>query len=386
MKIVSMQARAIDRGFQNQVLQTSRVASPMSRFPKFGEKRASWMWPTKKVFVRIEADTGEVGWSCTNGGEIVALIVNEHLSRLLTGETADDLTEIWDQMFFSLLPCDRSGFSMMAISGVDIALWDLTARVQGRALVDLLGGARQDRLRVYATTPQPEVHAGRGWHGLKAAAPFGPETGARGLQANVDYMRGFRKIAGPDVPVMIDAFMAWDADYTLRFADAARDLDLYWIEDPLPPYDLDGMRRVKRELGDGVRLALGNFAFNRWDCAELLQDGLADILQPDVAWAGGITETLRILDMAEAAGVPVILHNTCEQPWALALAAARQTDALVEFVDRGAESQLYSLMGARPRIEDGHWSVTRDAAGNVPQEDIAAQFGQAAARSAQQGR
>ncbi|MCR9136988.1 MAG: mandelate racemase/muconate lactonizing enzyme family protein [Alphaproteobacteria bacterium] len=386
MRIVSIQARAIDCGFQNQVLQTSRVASPMSRFPKFGEKRASWMWPTKKVFVRIESGTGEVGWSCTNGGEIVALIINEHLSRLLTGENANDLSDIWDQMFFSLLPCDRSGFSMMAIAGVDIALWDLTAKAKGCPLVDLLGGARRDRLRAYVTTPQPEIQAGRGWSGLKAAAPFGPETGEQGIQANVEYMRRFRDLAGPDVPIMIDAFMAWDADYTLRFAEAADELNLDWIEDPLPPYDLDGMRRVKRELGNRVRLALGNFAFNRWDCTELLEEGLVDVLQPDVAWAGGITETMRILDITEEAGVPVILHNTCEQPWALALAAARQADGLVEFVDRGDVSQLYSLMGPRVEIEDGWLPVTSDLTGNLPPDDIIEHFGRVAERSIEQGR
>jgi len=386
MRIVSIKARAIDCGFQNQILQTSRVASPMSRFPKFGEKRASWMWPTKKVFVRIESDAGEIGWSCTNGGEIVALIVNEHLSRLLTGERADDLSDIWDQMFFSLLPCDRSGFSMMAIAGIDIALWDLTAKTRGCPLVDLLGGPQRDRLPVYATTPQPERQAGRGWCGLKAAAPFGPETGGQGFEANIDYMRRFRDLAGPDVPIMIDAFMAWDADYTLRFAEATEALDLDWIEDPLPPYDLDGMRRVKKGLGNRVRLALGNFTFNRWDCATLLQEGLVDILQPDVAWAGGITETLRILELAQDAGVPVILHNTCEQPWALALAAARQAEGSVEFVDRGEASELYSLMGPRVLIEDGWLSVRSDATGNLPQDNILSHFDQGAVLSAKQGR
>lgn len=75
MKIKSIQARSVDCGFQAQKLQTSRVASPMSRWPKFGERRSSWMWPTNKVFVRIESTDGVVGWSCTNGGEIVAMIV-----------------------------------------------------------------------------------------------------------------------------------------------------------------------------------------------------------------------------------------------------------------------------------------------------------------------
>lgn len=373
MKIVSVQALAIDCGFQAQKLQTSRVASPMSRWPQFGENRSSWMWPTKKVFVRIESDDGLVGWSCTNGGEIVALIIDMHLSRLIEGTTVHDIAEVWDQMFNSLLPCDRSGFAMMAVAGVDIALWDLHTKTLGVSLVAALGGKAVD-LPTYCTTQHPDPHRGGGWWGLKAAMPFGPDAGAEGLRANVDCMTGFRDAAGPQGRVMLDSFMAWDAEYTLRFAEAAADLDLFWIEDPLPPYDMEGLHYLKAELGDSTRLALGNFCFTRWDCAELIREGLVDILQPDVAWAGGITECLRILDMAKAADVPVILHNTCEQPWALAMAAACQADPVVEFVDRGESSPLYSLMGPASVIRAGRVAVPADPAGNQPPADIANKF------------
>ena len=372
MKIVGIAARAVDCGFQRQALQTTRVASPMSRFPRFAAERASWMWPTKKVFVRVEGEDGAVGWSCTNGGEIVELIVNAHLARLLAGEAADDIDMLWDQMAAALLPNDRSGFAMMAVAAVDIALWDLRARARGRPLVDLLGGARRDALPVYATTSQPENLSGGEWRGLKAAAPYGPEAGDEGLRENIALLRRFAEAAGHDMPVMIDAFMAWDADYTLRFAEAARDLPLAWIEDPLPPNDMDGMLKVRREMDPNLPLALGNFAFSLPDCAELLRHGLAGILQPDVAWAGGITEARRILELAETASVPVILHNSCEQPWALALAAACQTDPLVEFVDRGAESPLYSLMGPKPEMKGGEICVPRN--GNQPPDFASAAF------------
>lgn len=373
MKIVSVQARAIDCGFQAQKLQTSRVASPMSRWPQFGENRSSWMWPSKKVFVRIESDDGLAGWSCTNGGEVVAMIVEAHLSRLIEGTTVDDIAEIWDQMFASLLPSGHSGFSMMAIAGVDVALWDLRAKTLGVSLVTTLGGGAVD-LPVYCTTQQPQAHQGGGWWGLKAATPYGPDAGERGLCANVDYTSKFRDAVGPEGKIMLDSFMAWDTDYTLRFAEAAAQHDLYWIEDPLPPYDLEGLRKLKAALGGSTRLALGNFSFNRWDCAALIDEGLADVLQPDVAWAGGITECLRILDMARAAGVPVILHNTCEQPWALALAAAKQSDPVVEFVDRGEGSPLYGLMGKAPTFENGRVVVPTDVSGNQPPAEIANQF------------
>ena len=373
MTIRSITARAVDMGFQSQALQKTRVASPMSRFPRFAEQRSSWMWPTKKTFVRIEDSDGHIGWSCTNGGEIVEMIVNAHLAGLLEGEPAEDIATAWDQMVAALLPNDRSGFAMMAVAAIDIALWDLKARVQGKPLVDLLGGAKQPELTTYATTANPEGQAGQGWHGLKAAAPYGPEAGAEGLAANIALLERFAEAAGPDVPIMIDAFMAWDADYCLRFAEAAREVSLAWIEDPLPPNDMEGIARVRRELDPEIALALGNFAFSHADCAELMRAGVVSLLQPDVAWAGGITEALRILDTASLASLPVILHNTCEQPWALALAAACQTNPIVEFVDRGPQSPLYELCSERPRILNGACPVPHHI-GNTPHPAAAAAF------------
>ncbi|SIN88310.1 enolase C-terminal domain-like protein [Vannielia litorea] len=381
MRITSITARAVDCGFNAQKLQTSRVASPMSRFPRFAEQRSSWMWPTKKVFVRVTGEDGSTGWGCTNGGEIVEMIVNDHLARLLAGEDAGDLALLNDQMAASLLPNDRSGFAMMAVAGVDIALWDMTSKAAHQPLVETLGGAGVDSLPVYMTTPRPEAFSGGPFHGLKAAAPYGPESGAEGLQANVALMQRFAEAAGEGVPIMIDSFLAWDADYTLRFAEAVADLNVGWIEDPIPPQDIDGLQKIRREMDPGIALALGNFAFSRADCADLLRSGVVGVLQPDVAWAGGITEALRVLDLAEEARVPVILHNTCEQPWALALAGARQTDALLECVDRGETSPLYALMAPRPDLATGRVAVPRDPEGNRPPAHVLEAFGPAATQT-----
>ncbi|MGQ7843768.1 enolase C-terminal domain-like protein [Granulosicoccus sp. 3-233] len=374
MRITSISARAVDCGFNRQSLQTSRVASPMSRFARFAKERSSWMWPTKKVFVCVTGEDGNTGWGCTNGGEIVEMIVNEHLARLLHGEEIDDLAMLNDQMSASLLPCDRSGFAMMAVAGVDIALWDLSAKSSGQSLLEHLGGSDQNTLPVYMTTQRPETFNGGHWRGLKAAAPYGPESGQQGLDENIALMRRFAAAAGPDVPIMIDAFLSWDADYTLRFAEGVADLPLTWIEDPTPPQDLEALGKIRSEMDPSISLALGNFAFSHADCTDLLSSGLVDILQPDVAWAGGVSEALRILDLASGHDVPVILHNTCEQPWALALAAARQNDALVECVDRGEASPLYSLMGSRPDFIDGRVAVPCDPAGNRPPPHVSAAF------------
>jgi len=374
MKIRQVTAHALDCGFNRQTLQTRRVASPMSGFARFASQRSSWMWPTKKVFVQVIGEDGSTGWGCTNGGEIVAMIINVQLGRLLVGEYTNDLSLLNELMCASLLPYDRSGFAMMAVAGADIALWDLRAKSAGQSLLDLLGGSELDTLPVYMTTQRPEAHSGKAWQGLKAAAPYGPESGQQGLEANIALMREFAECAGPDVPIMIDAFMAWDADYTLRFAEGVADLPIRWIEDPTPPQDLEALTKIRQEMDPGIALAMGNFAFSYADCMDLVRSGLVGILQPDVAWAGGVSEALRILELANENAVPVILHNTCEQPWALALAAAHQSDALVECVDRGESSPLYSLMGPCPEFTNGQVAVPRDPSGNRPPHDIITAF------------
>lgn len=379
MRIASVRALSCDAGFQNQSLQTTRIASPMARWPQYRDRRSSWMWPSEKVFVRIESQDGAVGWSCTNGGEVVALLVERHLGRFLTGGGPVDIEETWEIMTASLMPNDRSGFAMMAVAAIDIALWDLRAKLAGRSLAELLGGPKSDFLDVYATTTAPEKLAGGTWWGLKAAMPHGPESGDSGMAENIRLMRRFREAAGAEGRIMLDAFMAWDADYTLRFAQGCRDLDLCWIEDPLPPVDIAGYRRLRDGLGADARIALGNFCFHRWDCLALIEEGLVDILQPDVAWAGGITECLRILEIADAAGIPVILHNSCEQPWALALAAAHRADAVVEFVDRGEDSPLYDLAGEAAMISEGRVKVP--AGGNCPPQTVVERFAGAGGRT-----
>ena len=129
-----------------------------------------------------------------------------------------------------------------------------------------------------------------------------------------------------------------------------------------------------RLQGDAVFVGQGEDRLRR---RQVGREGLVDVLQPDVAWAGGITECLRILEMAKAADVPAILHNTYEQPWAVALAGTRQEDPIIEFVDRGPRSQIYSLMGPALHQDSGRVEVPISTDGNTPLPEIISQFSNA---------
>ncbi|MBL8835867.1 MAG: hypothetical protein JNL66_06455, partial [Alphaproteobacteria bacterium] len=202
-------------------------------------------------------------------------------------------------------------------------------------------------------TMRPEAFAASRFKGIKVPMPYGPEGGEDGVKANVAAVAAARAAAGPERDVAIDVFMAWDVDFTLRMAEALRPFRLRWIEDPLPPTDIDAYVRLHRRLAGETALALGNFCFTRWDCLQLLDAGVVGVLQPDVAWAGGLTECRRIAATAAVRGVPVILHNAAEQPWAVTMSAALEGETEIETVDRGDGSLLHGLFEGGPAVVDG---------------------------------
>src|SRR5262249_24013437 len=157
----------------------------------------------------------------------------------------------------------------------------------------------------------------------------GPWDGRAGLERNVQAVAEARQAAGPGVEVMVDCFMAWDVDYTLRFARAAREHDLRWIEEPLPPDDYAGYATLPRRVG-GTQIATGGHEDGRGGFWELLGRGCADVLQPDVAWAGGLSEVRRIAALAAAHDVIVVPHAGGLQPWTVHLMVATPNCPLAE--------------------------------------------------------
>jgi L-rhamnonate dehydratase len=137
--------------------------------------------------------------------------------------------------------------------------------------------------------------------------PYGPADGRKGLEANVRVIAAHREAVGDDFPLMIDCFMSLDVGYALEFARAIEPLDVYWIEEPLHPDDWDGYRRLKA-AAPWVRWVTGEHEYTRWGFRELVQHRAVDIVQPDLMWAGGLTEALRIASVASAFDVTVVPH------------------------------------------------------------------------------
>jgi L-rhamnonate dehydratase len=345
-------------------LNETQVSTPMSIYPQYHGRRGSWRGPnTQDVYVEVEADDGLTGLGVTRGGAVVQAIVEGHLRPLLLGAEARDIEMLWEQMFRATLPYGRKGAPIMALSAVDLALWDLLAKWMGQPLYRVLGGKAHESLPIYATHPDPRALVAEGYVGAKMPMSCGPVDGKAGLRRNVEDVARMREAVGPDVDVMVDCWMSWTVEYTLAFAEAAAPYGLRWIEEPLPPDDYDGYAELRRRIR-GTQIATGEHEYTRWGFKELLTRGCADIIQPDLAWCGGITEIRRVIGMAAAWDVPVIPHNGLLQPWAAHLMMTATNCPLAEHVvfhRKGEDAPAPLLRGALEPV--GGRLVLRDEPG-----------------------
>jgi L-rhamnonate dehydratase len=197
-----------------------------------------------------------------------------------------------------------------AISGVDLALWDLLGRLRQEPVYALLGGKVRDELTMYATGARPDVAQRLGFVGGKMPLHHAPAEGEEGLRENLRQVAEMRQRVGDDFWLMLDCWMSLDLEYAVRLADGAAEHDLKWIEEALPPDDYWGYAELRRRVPRGVLVTTGEHEATRWGFRQLLELGCADILQPDVGWCGGITELLKISALADAHGVPVVPHGS----------------------------------------------------------------------------
>lgn len=289
----------------------NHIATPMSRYPEYRQSRQSFgINVLGTLVVEIEASDGTVGFAVTTGGEPAAYIVEKHLARFLEGARVTDYEKIWDQMFFSTQFYGRKGLVINAISGVDLALWDLLGKLRQEPVYHLLGGAVREELQFYATGSRPDLAQKMGFIGGKMPLHHGPAEGEEGLRKNIEELAEMRARVGDDFWLMFDCWMSLDLNYATRLARAAQAHGLKWIEEALNPDDYWGYRDLKKNVPKGMLVTTGEHEATRWGFRMLLEMDCCDIVQPDVGWCGGITELIRISAMADSRGVLVVPHGS----------------------------------------------------------------------------
>lgn len=300
-------------------LDNKRVATPLGPFERFSQSRGSWRGPGADlvhVLVRTD-DAGVYGVGQTRGGCVVERLILDHLRPLLRGQDSRAIPVRYQEMARITAPYAAGGIGSMAVSAVELALWDLRARALGAPLYAVLGGTPQP-IPYYVTCPADGPARPPGARVVKIAIPHGPCDGPAGLRANLDTLAAARAAIGPDIPLAIDCFMSWDLPYTVEFARAARDLDLLWIEEPLPAGALDELVTL-RQLISPVRVAAGEHLFEPSTVYAYLQRRAIDVLQIDITWCGGIQAAQALAFAAIAGGVWFAPHTGGTQPWTVHL-------------------------------------------------------------------
>ncbi|MDR5762853.1 mandelate racemase/muconate lactonizing enzyme family protein [Caballeronia sp. LZ035] len=289
--------------------------------------------------VRIETDTGLVGWG--EGGqygppEPVAACIDHVLAPKLIGRDPTEPVRIWEELYNFSRDFGQKGTYVEAISALDIALWDIAGQSAGLPVWKMLGGRFRESVPAYATGcyyPQdysrmPELlrsleaeassYADAGFEMLKV------KIGLLSLKDDIERLRVIRAAVGPDIAMLVDANHAYNATSAIRMGRLMEPLDVRFFEEPVVPEDKAGYRRVRAE--NPVPVAGGECEFTRYGFAELIGTGCVDIAQPDLAVCGGFTAFKQILAFASTHGVGVIPHV-----WGsgIAVAAALQAIATI---------------------------------------------------------
>ena len=252
------------------------------------------------IIVVLRTDQGITGFGFGGGGKVAVEIIHGHLRNLLLGTNPLNTGLLWDQLFSAGSYYGRRGVFIMALSGVDNALWDIAGKYASTPVYRMLGREPKRKIEGYNTGHGPKRGLELGFRNIKVSPPRGVSKHASDRQYNVDFFSEARDCIGKDAALMIDCMAYWnDVDYTVAMAERLASLHLYWIEEPLFPDDIDGYSRLVRTI-DTTRIASGEHEYTPHGFAELLRRGAVEVLQPDVSWSGGVTALRRIAAMAEA--------------------------------------------------------------------------------------
>lgn len=318
--------------------------------------------------VELETSDGAVGVGTAGAFTGAAKsIIEEYLAPLVVGADVRHHEELWQSMYRSTVRFGRRGPAVSAISAIDIAGWDAHGQETGVSAADLLGGLTRESVPVYASrlyalddlaelAAEAKGYTSDGIGCLKQRFGWGPEDGPRGMARNVELVRTVREAVGPDVKLAADAYMGWDIAYALEMAERLREFDLYWIEEPLMPEQVELYAELRRRT-PWQRWSCGEHSYTKWDFAELIRLGATDILQPDMNRVGGLTEGRKIAALAETAGLPLIPHGNEAHNLAIAFSQVASVCPMVEYFpnaepDTGNEL-FWRLFEANPVAHGG---------------------------------
>ncbi|RRQ49730.1 mandelate racemase/muconate lactonizing enzyme family protein [Maribacter algicola] len=322
-------------------------------------------------FGEAKAAVGSSG-SCAS---IVSCVENE-LKPQLVGQDARNISRIWEMVYngtrdhyslsrgrkFPIL--GRRGLTISALSGIDTALWDIKGKSLGVPVVDLLGGSCRDKMEAYASGGWAKVDAigeqlksytAKGFSGVKMRVGIMDET----VKASVDRVKAAREALGDDIKLMTDAHGTFSVPEAKQFCRGVADCNLYWFEEPINPDNKIGTAEVRSQTD--IPIAAGESEYTAFDIRDMISERALDVLQPDCAIIGGITEAMRVSQLAHTYQLELAPHcwgSAFSFMAGLSVAFASPSANVIEF-SLGGNPMMYDLV-------EEHISVGQDGMIDAP--------------------
>ena len=303
-------------------------------------------WTTNNILlVRVETDTGLVGWGeafCYGCTDAVRAALDHMIAPIAIGREAGDIGRLSRDLQQMLHLFGRYGITTFALSGLDIALWDIAGKAANLPLHRLLGGAGRDSLPAYASLLKyrdPERVAARVKQALSQG--YGHIKLHETEEAEV---KAAREAAGDGVAIMVDTNCPWTPEEARHMTLKLRPYDLHWLEEPIfPPEDFAAIAKLR--AGTGVAMAAGENNCTSFQFREMFAAGAVDYAQPSVTKVGGVTEFQKVAVLADAAGVTLMPHSPYFGPGFLAtlqlMAARGEPGGMIERYHMDLEASLY---------------------------------------------
>lgn len=245
---------------------------------------------------------------------LIKVLVENAFKPLVVGEDPFDTEKIWDKMYWGSIRWGRRGIALTVLSYIDIALWDLKGKILGQPVHKLLG-AHRDSVAAYGTSSNlnadeeelVDIYTGFVSDGFKMVKM---KVGLQDFNEDIDRVKLVRETIGPDVDLAIDVNSGWSLQAAKQMAEKLEPYDIYWLEEPLPPDEIDN--HAKLAAATTIPIAVGETHATKWELKELMERGGVDIVQADIGRCGGVTEWIKIAAIADAYGLPMCPHAETE--------------------------------------------------------------------------
>ena len=269
------------------------------------------------LICEIETDDGHIGiGNAALAPQLVKKTIDEYLKPLVIGEDPFDYAYIWEKMYRRTHAWGRRGLGMVAISAIDIAIWDILGKLTNKPVFKLLGGRTKEKIPVYASKlySQPikdlqneaEKYKKQGFKMFKMRFGWGPKDGPEGMRKNIELVEAVREVIGDDTDLMLECYMGWNLDYSKRMIPKLVKFNPRWLEEPVIADDIHGYAELNNM--NAIPISGGEHEFNLFGFKQLLDLKAVSYIQYDNNRVGGFTIAQKINALAEAYQVPVIPH------------------------------------------------------------------------------